>query len=271
LSIFYENDLGQSFPKVSTGTLSTGQWTMVSIPKSQINPNNLVVHRISIQEVSGTTKTFYIDNLGFAGTVEQPAPDTTAPVVAFTQPAQGVTVSGTITVSASASDNVGVSGIRFLLDGTEIVPEIKASPYNATWNTSSVSNGSHVLTVVARDSANNQSSASVTVNVSNQTAPPQTALAVYEDALSSPWINASWSASITFSSTEKAFSGPASIKVVQNAWGALRVHSGPWGQPADVSGSAYETFEFSVFGGSVGVSIGVYFENDLGQSFPSLL
>src|SRR5262249_4524322 len=40
-------------------------------------------------------------------------PDTTAPTVSLTAPANGSTVSGTVTVSANASDNVGLAGVQF--------------------------------------------------------------------------------------------------------------------------------------------------------------
>ena len=43
--------------------------------------------------------------------------DTTPPTVSLTAPAAGATVTGTVTVSANAADNVGVAGVRFLLDG----------------------------------------------------------------------------------------------------------------------------------------------------------
>ena len=272
LSIFFENDLGQSFPKVSSGTLNTGTWNRFSFTMSQLNPNGQTIHRISIQEVSGTTKTFYVDNLGFGGS-SAPAPaDPSKPVVVIDTPADGATISGTVELTATATDNVGVADIRFLLDGNELDGEDTSSPYTYSLNTAGVANGSHVITAVARDAADNEASVSVTVTVSNETTPPapQNSLTVFDDALQTPWINASWSASITFGSTEKAFDGSSSIKVVQNAWGALRVHSGPWGNQVDVDGAQYENLEFSVFGGSVGVSIGVYFENDKGQSFPPL-
>ncbi|MBI4402502.1 MAG: phytase, partial [Nitrospirae bacterium] len=49
------------------------------------------------------------------GTTPAPPPDTTAPTVSLTAPVAGSTVSSTITVSATASDNVGVVGVQFLL------------------------------------------------------------------------------------------------------------------------------------------------------------
>src|SRR5439155_5214370 len=46
-----------------------------------------------------------------------PPPDTTPPTVSITSPANGATVSGTITVTANAADNVGVAGVHFIVDG----------------------------------------------------------------------------------------------------------------------------------------------------------
>ena len=44
--------------------------------------------------------------------------DTTPPTVSVTAPAAGATVSGSVTVSAGASDNTGVAGVQFKVDGT---------------------------------------------------------------------------------------------------------------------------------------------------------
>jgi hypothetical protein len=98
-----------------------------------------------------------------------PPSDTTAPTVSLTAPAAGATVTGSsVTVSANASDNVGVSGVQFKLDGANLGSEDTSSPYSITWNTTSASNGSHTLTAVARDAAGNSTTASnVTVTVSN--------------------------------------------------------------------------------------------------------
>src|SRR5438876_267011 len=48
------------------------------------------------------------------------ANDTTAPTVSITSPANGATVSGTVTVTASAADNVGVAGGQFRVDGANV-------------------------------------------------------------------------------------------------------------------------------------------------------
>ncbi len=100
-----------------------------------------------------------------------PPPDTTPPSVSVTSPTSGQTVQGTVAVSASASDNVGVAGVQFRLDGASLGAEDTSSPYSVSWNTTGVANGSHALTAVARDAAGNvTNSATVTVTVNN--APP---------------------------------------------------------------------------------------------------
>src|SRR5439155_1443356 len=68
-------------------------------------------------------------------TVNNPVPDTTPPTVTMTAPAAGATVAGTVTVSASASDNVGVVGVQFKLDGVNLGAEITATPYSLSWTT----------------------------------------------------------------------------------------------------------------------------------------
>ncbi|WP_394770202.1 galactose oxidase-like domain-containing protein [Lacisediminihabitans sp.] len=93
--------------------------------------------------------------------------DTTPPTVAISAPATGATVSGVIAVSATATDNQGVVGVQFTLDGATLSTEDTAAPYAAQWDTTTATAGSHTLGAVARDAAGNTASAtavSVTVN-----------------------------------------------------------------------------------------------------------
>src|SRR5438445_658345 len=78
-----------------------------------------------------------------------------------------------VTVTSSASDNVGVAGVQFQLDGLNAGAEDTTSPYSVSWNTTTASNGSHTITAIARDAAGNRTtSAPVTVTVANDTTPP---------------------------------------------------------------------------------------------------
>jgi hypothetical protein len=98
--------------------------------------------------------------------------DSTAPTVSLTAPAAG-SVGGTVTVSANASDNIGVAGVTFKVDGITIGNEDTSAPYSVSWDSSTGTNGSHTLTAVARDAAGNTTtSTGVSVTVTNA-APPQ--------------------------------------------------------------------------------------------------
>ena len=140
------------------------------------------------QYLNGTLDELQIYNRALTGTevldlfnaASPSPPDTTPPSVSVTSPLSGATVSGTITVSASASDNVGVSGVQFLVDGSNLGTEDVSSPYSVSWNTSSFANGSHTLTARARDAAGNTTTSSpVTVNVSNGAPPPPSGTSHY--------------------------------------------------------------------------------------------
>ncbi|PYQ17752.1 MAG: hypothetical protein DMF81_26955, partial [Acidobacteria bacterium] len=61
--------------------------------------------------------------------------DTTPPTVSISAPAAGATVSGGVTVSANASDNVGVVGVQFKLDGNNLGAEDTGAPYSMSWDT----------------------------------------------------------------------------------------------------------------------------------------
>ena len=99
------------------------------------------------------------------------AGDTTPPTVSVTSPTAGASVKGKIRVAASASDNVGVVGVQFQLDGKNLGSEDTTAGYSVVWNTSNATQGYHTLTAIARDQAGNRTtSASVTVVVGAVTA-----------------------------------------------------------------------------------------------------
>src|SRR5262249_34934925 len=101
-----------------------------------------------------------------------PPPDTTPPTVSILAPASGTTIAGPTTLYANASDNIGVVGVQYYLDGSPLGSELGTSPFTTTWNTTSTTNASHTLTAVARDGSGNMTtSAPVTFTVSNTNDP----------------------------------------------------------------------------------------------------
>jgi hypothetical protein len=155
-------------------------------------------------------------------TIANPVPDVTAPIVSVSSPAGGSTVSGTVTVSANASDNIRVVGVRFQLDGANLGNEDTAAPYAASWNTSTAGNGAHTLTAVARDAAGNTASASVSTTVSNPvtTSFSPTAYLVTKGAYQSGTVESLASDDNSYLAVRSAFSGLTSYTGTDFSFGA---------------------------------------------------
>jgi poly(hydroxyalkanoate) depolymerase family esterase len=93
--------------------------------------------------------------------------DTVAPTVALTAPAAGATVTGTITVTVAASDDLGVVRVDLVVDGA-VTSSDTTAPYAFAVDTTTLGNGSHTLAAVAVDAAGNAgTSAIATVTVQN--------------------------------------------------------------------------------------------------------
>ena len=96
------------------------------------------------------------------------AADTAPPTVSLTAPSPGSTVSHVVSLEATASDDVGVTAVEFFRDGGTSLGVDTTAPYQREWNSTTASNGSHVLTAVARDAAGNQrTSTAVPVTTTN--------------------------------------------------------------------------------------------------------
>ena len=101
--------------------------------------------------------------------VQITAADTIAPTVSITTPAQSTTYTAAQTVSivATASDNVGVTKVE-LYDGTALKATLTAAPYSLAWSVSASVNGSHSWTAKAYDAAGNSAVSApraLTVNI----------------------------------------------------------------------------------------------------------
>lgn len=101
-----------------------------------------------------------------------PPNDTTKPTVAITAPAANATVNGTVSVTATASDNVAVTKVTFQVDSGTVTTRT-VTPYTFSWNTTQLADGAHTLKVTAYDAANNSTTATQTVTVSNNAAGAQ--------------------------------------------------------------------------------------------------
>ena len=194
----WEDDVPPSAPSNLTGSLSPGRevltWSAATDNVAVVRYN---IHRATAapvvpspaNRVGVSVATTYTDT-GFAagtyfyvvtaedaaanvgpnsnGVRATVAADATPPAVTLTAPSQGSILSGVVAVAAVASDDVGVSGVQFLLDGAALGAEDTAAPFTLDWNTNQASNGAHVLRAVARDArGNTTTSAGVAVTVTN--------------------------------------------------------------------------------------------------------
>jgi hypothetical protein len=120
------------------------------------------------------TNAFYVvavsatGGIGISNTL---AIDEIPPHVEITEPVEDDTVSGVITVTAAASDDVEIDRVEFFYyDGLGFAPfDIDfTAPYSVSFDTTDVSNGELVLAVTAFDASGNSAEAFVTVTVSNE-------------------------------------------------------------------------------------------------------
>src|SRR5206468_11979431 len=94
--------------------------------------------------------------------------ESTAPTVSITVPAGGASVANVVNVTASATDNLLVAGVQFMLNGEPLGAEDLVAPYTVAWDTRKYANGTYVLSSRARDAAGNATTSSdVTVTVAN--------------------------------------------------------------------------------------------------------
>ena len=146
--------------------LTTSPVTSTTYPAS----SGFVYMVKAVKLQSSTSGTYYNSSQGITAGSGGGGGDTTQPTVSITAPTGGTVSGSSVAVSANASDNVGVVGVQFQLDGANLGSEDTSAPYSVTWNSTATANGSHALTAVARDAAGNQRvSSAVTVNVNNST------------------------------------------------------------------------------------------------------
>jgi hypothetical protein len=166
--------------KVYLSLYNPDSWTLVGTSSDTITSDanqDGTVEGLSILEDHGLTASSYIyhdDILVDWSNAKYPlVPDAYAPLVELTSPSGGGTASSSaVTLTASSSDNVAVSGVQFKLDGTTLVgSEDTSSPYTVSWDPSGVADGSHTIVAVSRDiNSTYATSSSISVSVDN-TAP----------------------------------------------------------------------------------------------------
>jgi hypothetical protein len=188
--------LNNSLVQVLTDTSTTPSWTSAS---------NFDIGAYEYLNGGGfNVDDDIIDEFSVSGPAT--APDSTPPTISMTAPANGATFSGSVPVSANATDNGTMSNVQFQLDGTNLGAAVfGAGPsYQISWDTTTATSGGHTLTAVATDSAGlKTTSASISVTVSNVISPPAIS-AVSANPTSSSSATISWTTT-TASNSQVAY------------------------------------------------------------------
>jgi len=93
------------------------------------------------------------------------------PTISITSPTNNQTVSGTITLAASASSPSGVKQVDFYIDSTKVGTD-SASPYSMSFNSNNLSNGNHELLAVVTSKKGATASNKINFKVDKDTTPP---------------------------------------------------------------------------------------------------
>jgi hypothetical protein len=104
--------------------------------------------------------------------------DQTAPTLTLAAPVGGSTLTGTTTLSATASDDSGVAGVQFEVDGSPLGAPVTAAPYQRAWDTTTATNATHTVSAVVTDTSGNSATVNTTVTVSNAAPPPSGSISV---------------------------------------------------------------------------------------------
>jgi hypothetical protein len=171
------------------GTTKIGEDTIapytLSVPLSSAD-NGTLQFTVKAFDNAGNTVTSQISSV----TVNITPSDTVAPTVSLASSASSVTTAGPITLTATASDNVGVTKVEFF-EGSTKLGEDTSSPYTLSVGLTAADNGARSYTARAFDAANNtktSSAVAVTVNIGTggDTAAPTVSLVAAPTGFTAP-------------------------------------------------------------------------------------
>jgi hypothetical protein len=90
------------------------------------------------------------------------------PTIEITAPESEEVVSGTVTITADADDDTGISYVQFYVDDMNIGSLDSVAPFEVSWDTTEFGDGPHTITALVEDTSSKQAmSAGVEVEVNN--------------------------------------------------------------------------------------------------------
>jgi immune inhibitor A len=164
VNVYVTADEGATFTKLYTGTGSALTWVPNSVDLSEYAGQDIrLVFRLdgsTLSRIGSGTGGWWIDDF----TVK----DISAPPQVLTiDPDDGSNITGTQTITVTASDDEGVAAVEFWIDGTDRLWIDNTSPYTFNWNSDWVFNGAHTFTAKALDDDQQYGQASVDWTTTN--------------------------------------------------------------------------------------------------------
>jgi len=159
-----QSALQQSEPnQISSTARNSG---LVADDPSRVSKIPLIMSTDFIAKGSGVTSFSIAPETSSLARGGKPRDVTPPDNVTFTSPTDGQAVSAAIiTVSITASDNVGVASVSLSVNGAAPFKTLTSAPYNFSWDATQYASQSPTLTATAKDKAGNSRSTTITVNV----------------------------------------------------------------------------------------------------------
>lgn len=123
---------------------------------------NAASHSVKVSVANTVVEEPVVDEPVVNDPVVEKVADVVAPVAKLGNPTDGSVISGNIAITGSATDDVGVSGLRLLIDGKQVA-SVSGSSISYRLNTKKISAGSHTITLEAYDAAGNVGSHNIRV------------------------------------------------------------------------------------------------------------
>ncbi len=132
-------------------------WSIIAVDTTIRRTNVVDTNTVDDWENSGT-----IGDPG-DGPYDEMLLDVIAPIVNITAPVNGSTVSRFVDINVNATDANGIASYAIYVDGGLI-----ATTSSYVWDSRNVNNGSHIISAICKDPANNIGEHNITVIVDNE-------------------------------------------------------------------------------------------------------
>jgi membrane peptidoglycan carboxypeptidase len=135
------------------------------------------------------------------------------PTISITSPTNNATISGSTTISASASSNYAVKNVEFFIDSISIGSAV-ATPYTKEYNVNNLSDGKHTISVVLTDENSTTATSEISITSANTGGPVISAIDIKTSADStatSKKLNVTWTTDIAATDQVSAVSADGAI------------------------------------------------------------